>query len=212
MTWTLLDSAPKYWITPDDHLTIIRPDLGQPRTKFENVRRTFATNPLLMGPPIRGLPVFAAAIDIGLFNPTPQCVPAAPDLWCNCHDRCRLIGILVFMFKNHPNRAGADLSRKSVCSVTFFHRLHPYLLWSLRQTWGGSIRSISPSQLTAVIARPLTTQNSRGKCRLPRTSCMTIVKFRVLWQSERSIRYTTPEGLALARRNRRQRLAQCNFL
>jgi hypothetical protein len=43
------------------------------------------------------------------------------------------------VFKNHPNRAGADLGRKPVCSVTFFHRLHPYLLWSLRQTGGGSL-------------------------------------------------------------------------
>jgi hypothetical protein len=42
------------------------------------------------------------------------------------------------MFKNHPNRACAHLGRKPVCSVTFFHRLHPYLLWSLRQTGGGS--------------------------------------------------------------------------
>jgi integrase len=43
------------------------------------------------------------------------------------------------VFKNHPNRAGADLGRKPVCSVTFIHRLHPYLLWSLRQTGGGSL-------------------------------------------------------------------------
>jgi hypothetical protein len=61
-----------------------------------------------------------------------------PDFWRDGHDRRRLIGILMLVFKNHPNRAGADLGRKPVCSVTFIHRLHPYLLWSLRQTGGGS--------------------------------------------------------------------------
>jgi hypothetical protein len=44
----------------------------------------------------------------------------------------------MLVFQNHPNRACANLGRKPVCSVTFFHRLHPYLLWSLRQTGGGS--------------------------------------------------------------------------
>jgi hypothetical protein len=45
---------------------------------------------------------------------------ATPDLWRDGHDRRRLIGILMLVFKNHPNRAGADLGRKPVCSVTFF--------------------------------------------------------------------------------------------
>ncbi|AGI71092.1 hypothetical protein OA238_c08830 [Octadecabacter arcticus 238] len=45
---------------------------------------------------------------------------ATPDLWRDGYDRRRLIGILMLVFKNHPNRAGADLGRKPVCSVTFF--------------------------------------------------------------------------------------------
>jgi hypothetical protein len=59
---------------------------------------------------IGGLSVFAPVIDIGLLNPTPQRVPAEPNLRSNRHNRCRLIGILVFMLKNHPNRTGAHLS------------------------------------------------------------------------------------------------------
>ena len=84
----------------------------------------------------------AAAIDIGLLHPPPQRVPATSDLGRDCHDRRRLIGILMLVFQNHPNRACANLGRKPVCSVTFFHRLHPYLLWSLRQTGGGSVSLI----------------------------------------------------------------------
>jgi hypothetical protein len=59
---------------------------------------------------IGGLPVFAAAIDIGLFYPTTQRVPATPDLWRDCHNRRRLIGVFVFMFKYHPNRARPHFS------------------------------------------------------------------------------------------------------
>jgi hypothetical protein len=55
------------------------------------------------------------------------------------------------MFKNHPNRARAHFSRKPVCSVTFFHGLHPYLLWSLRQTGGGSIPVPDDSAVKAAI-------------------------------------------------------------
>jgi hypothetical protein len=54
-----------------------------------------------------------------LFHPTTQRVPATPDLWRDGHDRRRLIGVFMLVFKNHPNRAGADLGRKPVCSVTF---------------------------------------------------------------------------------------------
>jgi hypothetical protein len=78
----------------------------------------------------------APAIDIRLSDPPPQRVSATIDLWRDGHDRRRLIGILMLVFKNHPNRAGADLGSKPVYSVTFFHRLHPYLLWSLWKTWG----------------------------------------------------------------------------
>jgi hypothetical protein len=45
---------------------------------------------------------------------------ATTDLWRDGHDRRRLIGILMLVFKNYPNRACADLGRKPVCSVTFF--------------------------------------------------------------------------------------------
>jgi hypothetical protein len=54
-----------------------------------------------------------------LFHPTTQRVPATPDLWRDGHDRRRLIGVFMLVLKNHPNRAGADLGRKPVCSVTF---------------------------------------------------------------------------------------------
>jgi hypothetical protein len=63
-----------------------------------------------LGALISGLPVFAAAIDVGLFNPTPQRVPTAPDLWGYRHDRRRLIGVFMLVFQNHPNRARAHLS------------------------------------------------------------------------------------------------------
>jgi hypothetical protein len=57
----------------------------------------------------------------------------------------------MLVFKNHPNRAGADLGRKPVCSVTFFHRLHPYLLWSLRQTGGGSHRYFLQQEASQIL-------------------------------------------------------------
>ena len=69
----------------------------------------------------------AAAIDIGLLNPTPQRVSATSNLQRNRHNRRRLIGIRVFMFQNHPNRAGTHFSRKSVSSVTFFPQA-PFIL------------------------------------------------------------------------------------
>jgi hypothetical protein len=80
--------------------------------------------------------LFAPAIYIRLFDPPPRRVLATPDLWRDGHARRRLIGILMLVFEKHPNHAGADLGLKPVCSVTFFHKLHPYLLWSLRKTWG----------------------------------------------------------------------------
>jgi hypothetical protein len=65
------------------------------------------------------LTVFAAAIDIRLFNLTPQRVLATPNFWRDGYNCRRLIGIFMFVFQNHPNCAGAHFSRISICSVTF---------------------------------------------------------------------------------------------
>jgi hypothetical protein len=65
-------------------------------------------------------------IDIGLFDPTPQRVPAATNLRGNRHNRRRLIGILVFMFKNHPNRARALQSK--TCLLCYFFPWAPSIL------------------------------------------------------------------------------------
>ena len=86
-----------------------------------------ALHRLDLGALIRGLPVFAAAIDVGLFDPTPQRVPATSDLGRDRHDRCRLIGILVLMFQNHPNCAGAHLSQNLFALLLFsIGSIHTY--------------------------------------------------------------------------------------
>lgn len=86
-----------------------------------------ALHRLDQGALIRGLAIIAPTIYIRLFDLPPRRVPARPDLWRDGHDRRRLIGIIMLVFEKHPNRAGADLGRKLVCSVTFFLQA-PYLL------------------------------------------------------------------------------------
>ena len=66
------------------------------------------------------LSFFEAAIDFGLLNPTPKRVCATSNFRRNRHIRRRLIGIRVFMFQNHPNRAGTQFSQNQLALLLFF--------------------------------------------------------------------------------------------